>query len=160
MTRHPTVADVVAAACTLAGLSEAAIFGRRKDRDVVTWRWAVMQVSWEMCGCSNNEIGRRMGNRDHSTVLHGRARSMQLCQTMPEYADRLAAIRAAAPGAAEKRRAALIAATKQIVRVPENRVPEKQACATDQPRAMYRDGRRGTTQAGHIDRHGNLICNP
>jgi hypothetical protein len=52
-------------------VSEARIIGAGRDREVVLPRHAVFLVSHEHAGQSLTQIARVVGDRDHTTVLHG-----------------------------------------------------------------------------------------
>lgn len=69
--RNPEpVAEIIAIAAQRAGLQPADILGPLRTKLVVETRQRAMFVAWAATGKSLPEIGRRFGNRDHTTVLH------------------------------------------------------------------------------------------
>lgn len=64
------VAEIIAIAARHAGLQPADILGPLRTKLVVETRQRAMFVAWAATGKSLPEIGRRFGNRDHTTVLH------------------------------------------------------------------------------------------
>lgn len=70
-TRTPEpVAEIIRIAARRAGLQPADITGPLRTKRVVVTRQRAMLVAWTATGKSLPEIGRRFGNRDHTTVLH------------------------------------------------------------------------------------------
>lgn len=51
--------------------SRVEIEGVRRNRDIVAWRSALMHLLKTQTPASLPQIGRTLGNRDHTTVLHG-----------------------------------------------------------------------------------------
>lgn len=66
-----TVSDVIRAVCRHYQVDEKDIKGRLRTRDVVIPRQVAMYLLREETDVSLEEIGRAMGGRDHTTVLHG-----------------------------------------------------------------------------------------
>jgi hypothetical protein len=52
-------------------VTELQIISQRREKEFVQARHVAMYLAKEMTPCSFPEIGRRFGNRDHTTVLHG-----------------------------------------------------------------------------------------
>jgi chromosomal replication initiator protein len=63
--------DVIDAVCRQYGVSEKDLKGRQRTREIVTPRQVAMYLLREETDISLEEIGRAMGGRDHTTVLHG-----------------------------------------------------------------------------------------
>jgi len=63
--------DVIDAVCRRYGVSEKDLKGRQRTREIVTPRQVAMYVLREETDISLEEIGRAMGGRDHTTVMHG-----------------------------------------------------------------------------------------
>ena len=61
---------LVAVACNEAEVVKSELIGSSRERHVVCARWALM-LGLRRAGLSMPEIGRLIGNRDPSTVLHG-----------------------------------------------------------------------------------------
>ncbi len=53
------------------GVSPDALSGKRRDKTTSLARQMVMYLLREELQCSWTQIGRELGNRDHSTILHG-----------------------------------------------------------------------------------------
>jgi chromosomal replication initiator protein len=69
--RHISPAEVVAAVCRYYRVDPRAIRGKARDREVVLPRQVAMYLCREETDASLVEVGRELGGRDHSTVLHG-----------------------------------------------------------------------------------------
>ena len=74
-----TITRLVREAARLSHLSLAALLSSRRDRDVARVRFAVMLVARDL-NYSLPDIGRRLGGRDHTTVLHGVRRAVELLE--------------------------------------------------------------------------------
>jgi hypothetical protein len=67
----PAIVHTVAVVCQV---SEPAILGPRRHRETVRARqilWYVCRNIGSFCIMSFNELGRRTGSRDHTSVIHG-----------------------------------------------------------------------------------------
>lgn len=53
------------------GISRTILLGNQRTQDLVTARHEAMWIAKKYTGRSLPEIGRRMGGRDHTTILHG-----------------------------------------------------------------------------------------
>lgn len=65
------IADIVTAAARVFGLSRSDITGQRRLRAIMPARIATYYLARELTDTALNGIGRAIGGRDHSTVLHG-----------------------------------------------------------------------------------------
>lgn len=81
-----TVADIVAAASEVFGVSERDILGPDRTAHFVRARQACFLVAHETVGLSMPVIGRLM-NRDHTTVSFGVRRAQALAKADPDYAE-------------------------------------------------------------------------
>lgn len=72
----PTVLSIIRATCEHFGRSYADIMSLRRDVAHVWPRHVAMYLAKTLTKQSFPEIGRRMGDRDHTTILHG-VRKMQ-----------------------------------------------------------------------------------
>lgn len=86
------IADVVA---RREGLRLLDVLSHRRTARVVRPRQMIMWLARELTPRSLPEIGRSLGGRDHTTVLHGCRRIDQLRQNDPDFAERLEGHRAA-----------------------------------------------------------------
>ncbi|MBM3166666.1 MAG: chromosomal replication initiator protein DnaA [Chloroflexi bacterium] len=72
---HPTSAGpaerTIEAVASYYGLTPQALSGKKRDKKAVLARHVAMYLLREHDNCGLTEIGRMLGNRDHSTVLHG-----------------------------------------------------------------------------------------
>jgi len=66
-----TAADVLRAVCAEFGVEEKDLLGRQRKREIVRPRHVAMYLLREETESSLVEIGRTLGGRDHTTVLHG-----------------------------------------------------------------------------------------
>lgn len=65
------VSDVVRWVSEELGISATELFSARRTIDIVRGRQLMMWLSKELTEASMPEMGRRIGGRDHTTVLHG-----------------------------------------------------------------------------------------
>jgi len=65
----PSVEDVLTATASLYGLTSKDLIARNRRPDVARARKVAIYLSRELTGKSLPEIGRRLGGRDHSTIL-------------------------------------------------------------------------------------------
>lgn len=68
--RHPAIKDIQRAVATHCGVSVHDMLSSRRTKDVVRPRQIAMYLAKTLTPQSMPEIGRRSGNRDHTTVLH------------------------------------------------------------------------------------------
>jgi chromosomal replication initiator protein len=66
-----TIQDVVSAVTTYFKVSEKELVGRDRKRDIVVPRQIAMYLLREETTAPLKDIGRALGDRDHTTVLHG-----------------------------------------------------------------------------------------
>jgi len=66
----PSVASIIAAVCSHFWITRKELLSARRTRTIVRPRQVAMFLAKEMTPRSLPEIGRRFGNRDHTTVLH------------------------------------------------------------------------------------------
>ena len=66
-----TAADVLRAVCAEFDMAEKDLLGRNRKREIVRPRHVAMYLLREETESSLVEIGRTLGGRDHTTVLHG-----------------------------------------------------------------------------------------
>lgn len=93
------VHDLIYLAAKLAGVSEAEVTGLSRARPIMMVRQAVMLVAHETGAHSWPEIGRRMGGRDHSTVIHGARTAQERAKRNSVYAAFIARLTADAKAA-------------------------------------------------------------
>jgi chromosomal replication initiation ATPase DnaA len=65
------VSSIVAITSSVTGVSVQALLSPIRLHRVVLARWAVMQIASYRYGLTLNQIGRHLGRRHHTTVLHG-----------------------------------------------------------------------------------------
>lgn len=81
-------------AAELAGVALPVLLGPQRNRRVARARWAVMIVLQDDAGMSLPQIGRTLGDRDHTTVLHGVREGAGLIETDADFAQAVRALRA------------------------------------------------------------------
>lgn len=72
-------------AAELTGISYADLMGESRCQLVAWTRFAVMQVAREN-GKSTAQIGKVLGRRDHSTIITGSRRALEIAADDPDYA--------------------------------------------------------------------------
>jgi hypothetical protein len=80
----PKIEDILRVACTYFDLTRSQIISARRTAPVVYARQVAMYLCKYHTTKSYIEIGRRMGGRDHTTVLHGHRKLERL---LPQNAD-------------------------------------------------------------------------
>jgi chromosomal replication initiator protein len=81
--RSITCNEVMTAVSNYYAVTEADLCGPRRTRAITVPRQMVMYLSRKMTNTSLPKIGEMLGNRDHTTVLHGCAKIEQLSQAEP-----------------------------------------------------------------------------
>lgn len=84
--RYPTVMDVQRAAIRYFRISQADLASPRRDHAVMRPRQIAMYVAKKLTLRSLPEIGRRFGDRDHTTVLHAVRQIDRLIDVDPRIA--------------------------------------------------------------------------
>jgi chromosomal replication initiator protein len=69
--RYVTTAIILQAVARHYGLEVRGLTGKRRSKDVVGPRQVAMYLLREVAGSNLSEIGRELGNRDHSTINYG-----------------------------------------------------------------------------------------
>lgn len=88
------VAHIVHHAAKLTGYSYSAIIGSSRQAPIVRIRWAIM-LAMRKRGLSTPQIGRMLGKRDHSTVMHGLERAEALLTSDDDFAALVSMVTAA-----------------------------------------------------------------
>ena len=89
-----TVKDVLTATAAESGLRDDGskigvreLLSKSHSRDVAWPRQTAMMAARALTGASFPEIGRRMGGRDHSTIIYGARAAAARCEADPYWAD-------------------------------------------------------------------------
>jgi chromosomal replication initiator protein len=90
-----TAADVVGSVVRHYNVSMKDLQGRSRTRDVVGPRQVAMYLLREETGLSLVDIGQQLGNRDHTTVMHGISKIEREMETDPAVRQQLMLIREA-----------------------------------------------------------------
>lgn len=86
-----TIASLIHAASVLTGVAEPVIRGQSRQKRIVHIRWAVAVAAREQ-GYSSPQIGRALGDRDHSTILYAVQQSAYLAERRPDHGKLIANI--------------------------------------------------------------------
>lgn len=86
------VRAVLGATSSVCNVSVPALVSQMRCRPSVEARWVVMLVATEHYGLSLSHIGRHLGGRHHTTVLHGLRAAKKLVATDAEFAGKIAAV--------------------------------------------------------------------
>lgn len=84
--RRARVADIVAVAARMADLPPGAITGQSRETQLTRARQACYVVAYR-CGHSLSQVGRLMGGRDHSTIIHGLKAAAVYAERDPAYGE-------------------------------------------------------------------------
>lgn len=96
-----TLRTIVLTACDYYGVSTTEMLAERRSRAITRPRQIIMYLCRKHTGRSLPAIGRTMGGRDHTTVLHGIRNIEDKMQTNPEIAEQIADIEARLRSVAE-----------------------------------------------------------
>jgi chromosomal replication initiator protein len=92
-TAASTTTEVIDAVATNYGVSHQDLTGRSRRRDISVPRQVAMYLMREETGTSLVDIGRALGGRDHTTILHGIEKIEHDLASNPELRARVTAIR-------------------------------------------------------------------
>lgn len=70
-TKFPKIEDIVRAVCAHTGIAKHELTSARRNGPVAAARHLAYYLCRRLTEKSLPEIGRRIGNRDHTTILHG-----------------------------------------------------------------------------------------
>lgn len=84
-----TIDDILSTVAEFTGVSVHEILSDKRSRPVVESRHLVMYLARELTDASLPKIGERIGNRDHTTVLHAVEKITKLMKEDREMYDRL-----------------------------------------------------------------------
>ena len=91
--RVRTIYDIARTASRLSGYSVEQIIGPQRHSELVHVRFAVCAVA-HTHGYSYPRIGVRLGNRDHTTIIHAVKKAAQIRKTDPEFNELLSTLAA------------------------------------------------------------------
>ena len=83
----PTAASIIDEVSRFFGIAEAVVKGPSRSREAVTARQAAMYLVRRMTNLSTPDIGREVGGRDHTTVLHALEQVETKLQNDPGFAQ-------------------------------------------------------------------------
>ena len=81
---YPKVAKIVEAVCRRFKVRLVDMHSQRRTKDVVLPRHVAMYLARRLTLCSLPQIGRELGGRDHTTILHGINKITALRQVNPK----------------------------------------------------------------------------
>lgn len=62
--------NIVAAVCKYSGIRKSDITGKSRKKEIVAARQLALHIAHKYTAMSFSQLGRAMGGRDHSTVMH------------------------------------------------------------------------------------------
>jgi chromosomal replication initiation ATPase DnaA len=95
------IGAILGACAVFYGVPISSLFADQRTLDIVKARHIAMYLAKELTPRSLPDIGRRMGGKDHTTVLHGVRKIAALIKTDPNLAAEVATIRARIVGRIE-----------------------------------------------------------
>ena len=75
------------------GIKSESLFSKKRNADIALPRQITMYLCCEMTDYSLNEIGSFLGNRDHTTVMHGRDKIAEDIKKNPEFGSKIELIK-------------------------------------------------------------------
>ena len=88
------ISQIVAACARHFGVSIGGVMGQSRGRTLINPRHAAAYLAHELSGESSVVVGRYLGDRDHTTILHAIARVKKLLVVGGPFAESVSAIRA------------------------------------------------------------------
>lgn len=88
-TKIITINAVLQVVCKHEGIQKQHIVSARRTRDITYVRMLVYYLAATLTYCSLPQIGRMIGGRDHTTILHGRNKVARLRQSSRELDAKL-----------------------------------------------------------------------
>jgi len=85
--RHVTIGEIQRGVADHYAIKLSDLLSPRRARSVARPRQIAMFLSKELTSKSLPEIGRQFGNRDHTTIMHGVKRVIQLCKEDPSIRE-------------------------------------------------------------------------
>jgi chromosomal replication initiation ATPase DnaA len=95
------IGAILGACAVFYGVPTSSLFAEHRSKDIVKTRHIAMYLAKELTPRSLPDIGRRMGGRDHTTVLHGVRKIAAVIKSDPSLAAEVATIRARIVGRIE-----------------------------------------------------------
>ena len=89
----PTISECLDAVSRAWGVSEADLQGPCREARVVRPRQAFMLMAREKSGACYQRIGRALGGRDHTTIMHGCERALEFLTHDADFAARFTTAR-------------------------------------------------------------------
>lgn len=89
----PTPESIIAAVCRHFNVSRQLLAGRSRTRDLTYARHIAMYLLREEAHRPLTEIGRRLGSRDHATVIHGCSKITKELNLLPETREHVESLR-------------------------------------------------------------------
>lgn len=114
------VADIIAEVSHVFRVPEAALQGKTRSRPIVRPRQVCCYLSRHLTPLSYPQIGRHLGGRDHSTILHGRWQAENLMSRSAEFTAYVDAVRIrllTTRARAEQRRQEALAVERERLRM-------------------------------------------
>lgn len=90
--RHVTLDVIIEAVCATAGLTRWDIVSDRRSGELNRARFTVYWLATKLTELSSGAVGRLLGGRDHTTVLHGLQRAQELRASDPMFRHALDAL--------------------------------------------------------------------
>jgi len=91
--KNTSIKDVIKVTSDFYGIEEAAIFEKGRKKEVIKPRQVIMYLLREDLDISFPSIGDKVGNRDHSTVIHSYEKVKKDLKTNPELVQEINQIR-------------------------------------------------------------------
>jgi chromosomal replication initiation ATPase DnaA len=80
-----TVAQIIEAVAAETGISAHELMSDRRAKPVCRARFLVIGLAFGLTRHSSVQIGRALGNRDHTTIIHARARCADYYRDDPDF---------------------------------------------------------------------------
>lgn len=90
---EPTIRDVQEVVCEFYRVERNDLVSARRDMPICFYRQVAMFIAKELTQKSLPEIGRRFGDRDHTTVLSAKRKIARLIEADRELADEITEIK-------------------------------------------------------------------
>ena len=91
--RRPTIREITAVVARHQNVPQSQLKSSSRKQSIVFARGLIVFLARELADLSYEEIGRALGGRDHTTIIHNYRKIAHECETNPQTAQSLEALR-------------------------------------------------------------------
>ena len=91
--RRPTIREITAVVARNQNVPQSQLKSSSRKQSIVFARGLIVFLARELANLSYEEIGRALGGRDHTTIIHNYRKIAHECETNPQTAQTLESLR-------------------------------------------------------------------